>query len=133
MRALYRGKDGGPDSCVDGFWLIEIKGLFSVLLLRFNDGAREAFHTHAFNAFTWFLCGDLTEEIAHMEPRMFLRYKRRWRPKLTPRSLLHRVHSRGTSWVFTLRGPWVDTWQEWFPEDDRTVTLTHGRRVVSVD
>jgi hypothetical protein len=127
MRFFYKGKDGGPESCVDGFWLVEIKGLFSVLLLRFNDGAREAFHTHAFNAFTWFLWGDLTEEFQDAEPR---KYKRRLIPKLTPRSLLHRVSSKGTSWVFTLRGPWAETWQEWFPEDDRYVTLTHGRKEI---
>ncbi len=128
MRILHKGKDGGPKSCVDGFWLIEIKGLFSVLLLRFNNGAREAFHTHAFNAYTWFLWGDLTEEFQDTAPR---RYRRRLHPKFTPRDLLHRVRSRGTSWVFTVRGPWADTWREWSPATNRYTTLTNGRRVVA--
>ncbi len=127
MRLFYKGKDGGSESCVDGFWLVEIKSMFSIVLLRFNDGVREPFHTHAFNAFTWLLWGDLTEEFAEDQPKQ---YRRRFMPKLTPRSLLHRVSSKGTSWVFTLREPWVATWQEWFPKDNRMVVLTHGRNIV---
>ncbi len=133
MRFLHKGKDGGPGSPVDGFWLVEIKGLFSVLLLRFNDGARTAYHSHAFNAFTWFLWGDMTEErlVGPERELVYLTYRRSLRPKVTRRDNMHRVSSRGTSWAFTLRGPWADTWQEWFPETRKLVTLTHGRRVVN--
>ena len=45
-------KDGGPDSTV---WMygIEVKWLFSILLLRFEDGSRDAYHSHAFDCVSW--------------------------------------------------------------------------------
>ena len=55
MKLFSKCKDGGKESPVDGYFLIECKGLFSVALLKFNKGGREAYHTHAFDAYTWFL------------------------------------------------------------------------------
>ena len=125
MRILSRTKDGGPDSPVNGYFLIEIKSLFSVVLLRFNEGGREAFHTHAFNALTWFLAGDMEEE--DYDGR-FHTYSRSLFPKYTPRSKNHRVWANRTSWALSIRGPWSKTWTE----DDEThhTVLTHGRKVV---
>ena len=63
MKLFSKCKDGGKESPVDAYFLIECKGLFfSVALLKFNKGGREAYHTHAFDAYTWFLKGDLVEE-----------------------------------------------------------------------
>jgi hypothetical protein len=59
MRFFHHGKDGGPESPVEGYWLFEIKWLCSIVLLKFNDGGREAYHSHAFNALSWLLKGDL--------------------------------------------------------------------------
>ncbi len=128
MRIFYKGKDGGPKSTVDGYWLIEIKNLFSIVLLRFDNGTRTSYHTHAFNALTWYLSGDIVEEFETAPER---RYRRRLMPKFTPRGLLHRVRSRGTSWIFSLRGPWTNTWQEWTPGAPHRITLAHGRQVVA--
>ena len=50
MRLFFKSKDGGPDSSVTGYWLIESKKLFSIVLLKFDGRSREAYHTHAFNA-----------------------------------------------------------------------------------
>jgi len=47
MRLFQKAKDGGPESPVDGYFLIEIKSLFSIALLKFNNGGRENYHTHA--------------------------------------------------------------------------------------
>lgn len=125
MKLFKRSKDGGPESPVDAFFIVEIKSLFSVALLRFNKGGREAYHTHAFNAWTWFIGGDLVEEDINGE---FHIYKRNILPKITRRTKNHRVHANTTSWCFTVRGPWAATWTE----DDEThhTVLTHGRRVV---
>ncbi len=125
MRILSLSKDGGPDSPVDGYFLIEIKSLFSIVLLRFNEGGREAFHTHAFNALTWFLAGDMEEEDYDGRFRI---YQRSLIPKYTPRSKNHRVWANRTSWCLSIRGPWSSTWTE----DDEThhTVLTHGRKVV---
>ena len=59
MKLFHKSKDGGPDSNVTGYWLIEWKKAFSVVLLRFDAGTREAYHNHAFNAISWILKGEL--------------------------------------------------------------------------
>jgi hypothetical protein len=59
MKLLETTKDGGAESTVWAHWLIEIKSLFSVALLRFEDGTRDAFHSHAFGCVSWVICGRL--------------------------------------------------------------------------
>lgn len=44
------GKDGGPESKVWGLWVLRIKTLFTVVLLKFENGTRDAYHSHAFGS-----------------------------------------------------------------------------------
>lgn len=129
MKLFHHAKDGGKDSPVDGYWLIEIKGLFSIALLRFAHGSRENFHSHAFDCISWILNrGQLREE--HRDGRV--RYWRRhFLPIVTLRSTFHRVFSIGTTWVLTFRGPWSREWLEYDPRTDEMIRLTHGRREVA--
>ena len=134
MKLFTKCKDGGKDSPVDAYVLIEIKGLFSIMFLKFNKGRREAYHTHAFNAWTWFIKGSMVEQridttVISSSTRKN-RYKRSWLPKVTLRDNLHRVVAHQTSWCFTLRGAWDDTWTEYLDETKEYLTLTHGRKVV---
>lgn len=126
MKFFTIAKDGGPESHVTGFFLVEIKSLFSVVLLKFAKGTREAFHSHAFNAWTLWLDADAREEF----PNGGEKYWDNWQWKFTPKSLMHRVHAVANSYAISFRGPWDKTWQEYLPKEDRTVTLTHGRKVV---
>lgn len=125
MRFLSKAKDGGPNSPVDAYFLFEIKPIGSVALLKFNKGSREAFHTHAFTALTWFLWGDMTEENINGTKR---KYSWNIIPKITRKLNNHRVIAHKTSWCLTVRGPWKRTWTETHKND--TITLTHGRKVV---
>jgi hypothetical protein len=127
MKFFSRMKDGGPQSRVWGYWLMEIKGLCSIVLLRFEDGTREAYHSHAFNAVSWLLLGKLIEKLWREEVEIV--YTPRWRPIWTPRSRFHKVRSVGRSWVISFRGPWHPTWKEAVNEEQ--FTLTHGRRRVA--
>ena len=130
MRLFYKGKDGGPDSPVTGYWLIEVKSLFSIVLLRFEQGYREQYHTHAFNALTWLIKGFMVEQRIREEHREWNEYKRSLIPKLTKRENLHRVVAAKTSWCLSIRGPWVKTWQEYDEKTGKFTTLTHGRKEV---
>ena len=114
MKFLTVCKDGGPESTVTA---IEIKSLFSIMFLKFEGRSRDVFHTHAFNCISWLLKGRLTEWFMDY---VFYDYYPSWRPIRTYRHTRHKVDSDGTSWVFTIRGPWLDGNQ----------TLTHGRKVV---
>lgn len=128
MRFLEKTKDGGPLSPVTAYFLIEIKPLFSIALLKFNPGARDNFHTHAFHALTFFLKGDMGEYIRKEGETLYKPYKD-FSFKITPRSRLHRVKSWKTSWALSFRGPWTKTWTEETPEGE-TIILTNGRKVL---
>ena len=127
MKFLCKMKDGGPSSPVDGYFLFEIKALGSIALLKFNKGRREQYHTHAFNALTWFLFGELFEEDVSGE---IYWYKRSWWPKLTPRHKNHRVCAVRDSWCLTIRGPWSQYWTEHDLNEGTQTTFTHGRIIV---
>lgn len=127
MKVLSYGKDGGQDSNVWGFWFIEIKSLFSIVVLCFEEGSREVYHSHAFNALTWFVRGEVDEH--HTDGRV-LNWTPSFMPKYTPRSCFHKVFSKKRTWALSIRGPWVEKWQEYNPKTDKTITLTHGRREV---
>lgn len=126
MRFLHWGRDGGPESEVFGFWLLEIKSLFSIVLLRFEKSSRDVYHSHAFPALTWWLTGEVIEE--HRDGR-----RERWvpsaRPKFTPRACFHKVHPIRRTWALSIRGPWSPRWAEDRPGEG-LVHLRSGRQVV---
>ena len=125
MKLFSRMKDGGEESLVWGYWLIEIKSLFSIVLLRFENGSREAYHNHAFNCFSWILWGHLIEYI--LDGPVISRGTSLL-PFGTYRTTFHKVESVGRTWVLSFRGPWSNTWKENI--DGEEITLTHGRVVV---
>lgn len=125
MKLFSKMKDGGDESRVWGYWLVEIKSLFSIVLLRFENGTREAFHNHAFNCFSWVLSGQLIEY--HKDGEVDL-HRASWRPFVTRRETYHKVSSVGRSWVLSFRGPWSKTWNE--NVDGEEITLTNGRVIV---
>lgn len=131
MKFLQKAPDGGVDSGVEGFFLFEIKPMFSVVLLHFKQGTREAFHSHAFNAVTWFVKGNVEErriDPQNPEKLTVKRFGPSIKPKFTPRDNHHKVVSVGDTWGISLRGPWSDTWREY--RLGKFITLTHGRKIV---
>lgn len=125
MKVLKKLKDGGPESTVTGYFLIEIKSLFSIALLHFADGSREAYHSHAFHAISWILKGELKEEHLY-KPNNYL-LPSIW-PVFTSRDTFHKVISNGDSWALTFRGPWKNIWQEYLKGN--FINLTHGRKIL---
>lgn len=126
VKFLRKAKDGGPDSPVTGYWLIEAKSLFSVVLLRFDPGLREAFHSHAFNALTWVIKGKMIEHTVNASVNEFTPSLK---AKKTPRSCVHRVQCDEQTWAISLRGPWTKTWYELRGKNKQKVVLGHGRVV----
>jgi hypothetical protein len=123
MKLFKKGYDGGPDSGVTGYWLIELKPLFSVVLLKFSPGSRESFHSHAFNAVTFWLKGKILEEDLNTQTKP---WAPSLRPKLTRRNKFHRVIAGPEgAWAISFRGPWSRMWQEY--KDDRLINLSNGR------
>lgn len=127
MNILCKKKDGGKESPVDAYFLVECKGLFSVALLKFNKGGREAYHTHAFDAYTWFLKGNLVEE--DVDGSVY-KYNRSLIPKLTLKSKNHRVKALEDSWCFTIRGRWDKEWTEYNETLNESTVFSWGRNIV---
>jgi hypothetical protein len=127
MKFFKKMKDGGAESTVTGYWLVEIKSLFSIVLLRFDGYSREAFHEHAFNCWNWLIAGALRETFvnnsrstrSYVEGDTFI----------IRREDFHKVDSIGgaKAWLLSIRGPWSKTWKEYLPNENRERTLTHGR------
>ncbi len=130
MKLFSCGKDGGDKSTVWGFWLVEIKSLFSVVVLCFEKGSRESFHSHAFNAVTWFLKGNIDEQ--HLDGRV-INWTPSLKPKYTPRRTFHKVFATERTWAISFRGPWASTWKEFRPRTKQFVTLTNKRKIVKVE
>jgi hypothetical protein len=117
--------DGGKNSGVTAYFLIEWKVLFSIGILHFKEGTREAYHNHAFNALTWWFKGKVTEIKLEGEEKDF---KPSLKPKYTSRANFHKVKAHKDTFALTLRGPWNNTWKEY--KEDKYVTLTHGRKIL---
>ena len=110
MKLFQLAKDGGPESTAWVYWLIELKALFSIVVLKFVGASRECYHTHAFNAISWLIKGELTEHFLDGTTKV---YKPSFKPIITKREPHHKVSSTGTSYALSFRGPWLNTWGEW--------------------
>ena len=128
MKLFQLSKDGGPESRVWGYFLVEIKKLFSVVVLHFKDGSREAYHNHAFDAISWILKGHLTEEVLQGG---IIEYRSSIIPIFTSRDRFHKVTSHKDTFVISFRGPWRKWWKEYIRATNQVITLTHGRKVLS--
>jgi len=133
VKFFSKAKDGGPKSTVTGYWLVELKRFFSVVLLRFDDGSRDEYHDHAFGSLNWVIRGRVVEHVIDPSDPNRKEVRDYWPsfiPILTRRRRMHRVVSEGTTWVLSLRGRWAKRWREFDPKTLRFVWLTHGRKVI---
>ena len=119
---IGKRSDGGNKSGVTAY-IIESKFLFSLALLHFKNGTREAYHSHAFNALTLWLKGKVRE---HMIDGTVKDWKA-GKIKYTSKNTFHKVESLGDSWALSMRGPWENIWKEL--RDNKLVYLTHDRKV----
>jgi hypothetical protein len=136
-RFFYKKFDGGRESGVIGYFLIEWKILFSIGLLHFKEGSRENYHSHAFNACTWWLKGYVTEnslEYMYKEERYVLGKPKNFspsiKPKLTFRDKVHKIFAYEDTLAITFRGPWQNTWFE-VNSKNEIIVMTHGRKIIN--
>lgn len=125
-RFCFKKYDGGPTSNVTGYWLLEWKAFFSFVILKVDPGHNERFHTHAFDAISWYVRGECEEH-------MLAGTKKKWSfkkgPKWTSTETFHRVSSEKGGWIVSVRGPWIRNWKEY--KDGVLTYLTNGRQVLN--
>lgn len=129
MKFFEKVRDGGKDSNVDSYFMFEFKNLFSLVIFKFNKEYRNTYHSHAFNALTWFISGNLKEIFLYKNDYV---YKRSFIPKITKKSDLHIVEAIETSWAISIRGPWEKEWLEYDPVNNMTTVLSWGRKTTNV-
>jgi hypothetical protein len=127
MLFLKKRYDGGKASNVTGYWLFEIKNLCSIVVLKFEPSHRENFHSHAFNALTIWLKGEVLEE--RLDTYKNTAFKA-GNFKYTPKENVHKIHCKKTAWCISFRGPWSNTWFEYNKKNNKYIELTHGRKIV---
>jgi hypothetical protein len=132
MKLFFKSKDGGKESNVTGYWLIEWKSVFSIVLLCFDKGSREAYHNHAFDSWSWILCGKLLEHVKEGN-----NYYTQWIipsiiPLWMPRERMHKVEGiANKTWALSFRGTWTTTWKEYFYNENKEVILINGRQIIN--
>lgn len=128
MRFLFKkAPDGGFGSGVTGYFLCEFKRSFSVVVLHFAKGTRDAYHDHAFNAVTVWLKGQVREH--HLDGRVMSFSAGQW--KYTPRTTFHKIEALESTWAISIRGRWANSWHE--NRRGKLITLTHGRKEIMDD
>ena len=128
MKFLQWGTDGGKNSGVIGFWICEIKTFFSIVILHFNKGTRENYHSHAFNAYTFFIYGRIEEQLLNGNINI---WKPSLYPKYTPRSTFHRVKALENTLCISFRGSWFNYWYEYSPNNNEYILLTNNRKIIT--
>ena len=106
-RLFYVKPDGGKDSGVTAYFLIEWKVLFSIGFLHFKKGSKRVYYNREFGALSWWLKGEVTEKKID---NTYRKYKPSLKPKYTSRNDFHKIFAHTTAWCFTLRGPWNNLW-----------------------
>ena len=101
------------DQNVSEITVLEWKKLFSIKLFHFHktEGSQDRFHTHAFNALSFLLKGNYTEEV--LDGKKVLRLPRN-RSKIIfiPKGQFHRITKSEGCRTLLITGPWDAEWSE---------------------
>lgn len=123
---------------VSQFILFEHKKLFSIIFFYFHksNGNQDRFHTHAFNAYSFRIFGNYIEEkrigiVNHntnkLKYMIFKENRNESRLIYIPKNSWHRITKSNGCLTLLLSGPWGETWQEYFPKNQKTITYSHNR------
>lgn len=122
-------KDGGPESPVTGYFLLEWSPFLTVGFLHFPKGSRENYHSHAFNTIGWLFKGEIDEQFIDNPT---IKYKPSLKPIKVGRNTMHRVLGIAkSSWVFNIRGPWHSEWDEYNEKSNTIIRLGLGRKILN--
>lgn len=115
------------DQSVSELTILEWKKLFSIKLFNFHptDGKQDRFHTHAFNAFSFLLHGDYTEEV--VEDGIIKELPRsRNRLLYIPKNQYHRITKSNGCRTLLITGPWGQAFKELVNIDNRWIETVNG-------
>lgn len=93
--------------------LLEYKKWFSIKLFNFHksEGVQDRFHTHAFNAYSFLIKGDYTEEVLDGN-RIVKCLRSRSKALLIPKDSYHRITRSKGCVTLLITGPWGETFKE---------------------
>ena len=93
--------------------ILEYKKWFSIKLFNFHksEGVQDRFHTHAFNAYSFLLKGDYTEEVLE-DNKIVKCLRRRSKVLFIPKDSYHRITRSKGCVTLLITGPWGETFKE---------------------
>lgn len=114
------------------FVIFEWKPLFSIILYNWKTILQNRFHSHAFAAYAFLLCGKYEEEV-YLHGKIYPRtVDQRFTPRYLPRNYTHRIlRADPSTYTIVFTGPWLKYWYEWFQDSNTWVKYTWGRKVIS--
>lgn len=120
---------------VDRYTICEFKNWFSVYVHNWHTVAQDRYHTHAFNAWVYMICGQYEEQVMDANAplgSMFSRETiRAGSLRYVPRAHCHRIlRAIAPCWTIAFAGPWIDHWYELRWDLLGWRKLGHGRRVL---
>lgn len=130
---------------VEQLTIFENKHLFSIWSYSWGSvGDQMRFHTHAFHSVAVTLWGSYVEQVltdgdeewtnTHgftlAQGSRMKRVAQPWHPRYLPRDYCHRIISSDGARTLVFAGPWAETWKEYFPDTNKWVTYTWGRKKV---
>lgn len=101
------------DQSVTEITILEYKKWFSIKLFNFHksEGVQDRFHTHAFNAYSFLIKGDYTEEILE-SGKIVKTLRSRSKLLFIPKNSYHRITRSNGCITLLVTGPWGDTFKE---------------------
>ncbi len=119
------------EGSVTQYTLFEHKRLFSIIFYKWNTINQIRFHTHAFAAVAFLLKGWYWEKVRYNGIVMTNFVNVPLIPRFLPRNYCHAIeNSKPGTMTMVITGPWQKTWWEFFPDTDRWVEYSWGRKKI---
>lgn len=101
------------EQLVSELTILEYKKWFSLKLFHFHktEGSQDRFHTHAFNAYSFLIKGDYTEEVIENDKIVKLKRSRK-RVLFIPKDTYHRITKSNGCYTVLLTGSWGNKFKE---------------------
>lgn len=113
---------------VTQYIIFENKHLLSLIFYKWHTIDQVRFHTHAFPAVAFLLCGWYWEKVIFNGFEMTNFVCQPLWPRILPRNYCHAIqNAKPGTMTMVIAGPWQKNWFEYFPDTQTWVKYGWGR------
>lgn len=113
------------------YTILENKKFGGIWIYNWKTIKQNRFHTHAFSAYAFLLCGSYTEEVI-TDGVVEIKVVNQWmKPRHLPKNYCHRIlKADDKTWTIVFFGKWIPYWYEYFNDTKTWIKYSWGRKVV---